>query len=208
MNAFIYAGGECDCKNIDERPGKEDLIIAADGGYRTARALGIEPSVVLGDFDSLGEVDLPAGTERLAVPAEKDFTDTQMAVKEALSRGAKHITIIGGLGGRLDHTLSCLSILEELWEAGDRLAVIDNGYNRVRFLCADSALIPRSTYKYLALIAVDPVVKGVEIAGVKYPLKNARLNRSYQYAVSNEITGNCAFVAVKKGKILIVESRE
>ena len=213
MNAFIYTGGECDYTNIAEKPAADDLVIAADSGWRHATALRVKPSVLLGDFDSLDggngiPDDVPDDVEILTVPAEKDFTDTQMAVDEARKRGAKHITIIGGLGGRLDHTLSCLAILEDLWEKGDRLAVIDSGYSRVRFLSSDSTLIPRSGYKYLSLLAVDPVVKGVEIDGVKYPLKGAKLNRTYQFAVSNEITGNCAFIAVKKGRLLIVESRD
>ena len=213
MNAFIYTGGECDYTNIAEKPAADDLVIAADSGWRHATALRVKPSVLLGDFDSLDggngiPDDVPDDVEILTVPAEKDFTDTQMAVDEARKRGAKHITIIGGLGGRLDHTLSCLAILEDLWEKGDRLAVIDSGYSRVRFLSSDSALIPRSGYKYLSLLAVDPVVKGVEIDGVKYPIKGAKLNRTYQFAVSNEITGNCAFIAVKKGRLLIVESRD
>lgn len=206
MNAFIYAGGECDHSHIDEQPGKDDLILAADSGWRHAEALGVQPHLVLGDFDSLGDIRLPDGVEKLVVPPEKDLTDTQLAVKEARSRGAQHITIIGGLGGRLDHSLSCLSILEELWNKGDRLALIDNGKARVRFLSSDSALIPRSHYRYLSLIAVDPVLHGVEIDGVKYPLKRARLERNHQYAVSNEITGNCAFVAVRRGSLFIVES--
>ena len=213
MNAFIYTGGECDYTNISEKPAADDLVIAADSGWRHAVALRVKPSVLLGDFDSLDggngiPDDVPDDVEILTVPAEKDFTDTQMAVDEARKRGAKHITIIGGLGGRLDHTLSCLAILEDHWEKGDRLAVIDSGHSRVRFLSSDSALIPRSGYKYLSLLAVDPVVKGVEIDGVKYPIKGAKLNRTYQFAVSNEITGNCAFIAVKKGRLLIVESRD
>jgi thiamine pyrophosphokinase len=48
----------------------------------------------------------------------------------------------------------------------------------------------------------------VEIEGVKYPLKNAQLERTFGYAVSNEITGNCCFISVRKGTLLIVESRD
>lgn len=213
MNAFIYTGGECDYTNITEKPAADDLVIAADSGWRHAVALRVKPSVLLGDFDSLDggngiPDDVPDDVEILTVPAEKDFTDTQMAVDEARKRGAKHITIVGGLGGRLDHTLSCLAILEDLWEKGDRLCRHRQRAQPRRFLSSDSALIPRSGYKYLSLLAVDPVVKGVEIDGVKYPIKGAKLNRTYQFAVSNEITGNCAFIAVKKGRLLIVESRD
>jgi thiamine pyrophosphokinase len=67
-------------------------------------------------------------------------------------------------------------------------------------------LLARSRYKYFSLIADDEKVKGIDIEGGKYPLKNAAILRKHQYAVSNEITGNCALIAVKKGGLFIVES--
>ena len=85
-------------------------------------------------------------------------------------------------------------------------AVISDGCNRARFIRNGSTLLPRGAYRYVSLLAADDVVKGVEIDGVKYPLKGARLSRRHQYAISNEITGNCAFVAVKKGGIYIIEA--
>jgi len=119
----------------------------------------------------------------------------------------RDLVIVGGLSGRLDHTLSNLAILEHL-EALRVHAVINDGFNRARFIRNNSTLIPRGSYTYLSLIAADPVCKGVEIDGVKYPLKNAKLKRDHQYAVSNELTGNCAFIAVKKGGLYIIESRD
>ena len=68
-------------------------------------------------------------------------------------------------------------------------------------------MIPRGAYTYLSLLAADKVVKGVEIDGVKYPLKKTTLYRGHQFAVSNELTGNCAFIAVKRGSIYIIESK-
>ena len=205
MKAYIYVGGTVDTARITEHPKGDDLLIAADGGWHNAVALGERPTLLLGDFDSFGKEQLPESVEILRVPAEKDLTDTQLAVDTALSRGAREIVIIGGLSGRLDHTLSNLAILEHLDALGVR-ALISDGCNRVRFLRNGSTLLPRGAYRYVALIAADEVVRGVEIDGVKYPLKKAKLSRRYQYAVSNEITGNCAFIAVKKGGIFIVES--
>lgn len=208
MRAIIYTGGEIRPEGITERPSAEDFVIAADAGYRNALALNAKPSILLGDFDSLGEPNVPDGTEILRVPAEKDFTDTQMAVQVALERGADSIVIIGGLSGRLDHTLSNLAILESLCEKRIS-AIFTDGKNRVRFLRNGSILIPRAPhFDYLGLIAADPILRGVTIDGCKYPLKNARINRLQQYAVSNEITGNCAFVAIRRGGAWIVESAE
>ena len=209
MKAFIYTGGAIYPENITEHPKGEDIRIAADAGVLNAKKLGERIDVALGDFDSLGErmSEIPKDVERVTVPAEKDETDTQLAVNVALSRGADELVIIGGLDGRLDHTLSNMSILEAMWE-NKIPAVITNGQNRIRYIRSTSTLIARSGYKYLSIIAADDLVKGVSVEGCKYPLENARLTRKFQYAVSNEIEGNCALISVKKGGIYIVESRD
>ena len=207
MNAFICIGGEIFPEGIWERPEKDDLVIAADSGYRNAKALGVVPSLAVGDFDSMPEGELPSHIERLTVPVEKNFTDAQLAVDIALKRGCRFFTIVGGLSGRLDHTLSCLGILESIHKKGG-FAVITDGKNRARFLKGTSELIPRSQFRYFSLIAADPVVKGVTIEGAKYPLKNATLRREHQFAVSNEVEGNCALVSVRRGGIFLVESND
>lgn len=209
MKAFIYTGGAIYPENITEHPKAEDIRIAADAGVLNAKKLGERIDLALGDFDSLGErvSEIPKDAERLTVPAEKDETDTQLAVNEALKRGADEIVIIGGLDGRLDHTLSNIAILEAMWD-NKIPAVITNGQSRIRYIRSTSTLIARSGYKYLSIIAADDVVKGVSVQGCKYPLENARLTKKFQYSVSNEIEGNCALLSVKKGGIYIVESRD
>ena len=207
MRAFIYIGGEIFADAIEEFPAEEDLVIAADSGYGNALKLGVAPTVILGDFDSWDEADLPQEIEKIPFPPQKDLTDTQLAVDYAVKQGCRQIVLIGGLSGRLDHTLSNLAILEDL-EAKKLRGVITDGMNRVRFLRNDSVIIPKSKhFRYLSLIAADEKVKGVEIDGCKYPLKNATLKRTEQFAVSNEITGNCAFVSIRRGGAWIVESK-
>ncbi len=207
MRAFIYTGGRIFADNITEHPKGDDLIIAADGGLENAKALGARPDILLGDFDSIAADKAPKDTEILQVPAEKDFTDTQLAVDTAIKKEATEIIIIGGLDGRLDHTLSNLAILEDM--SAKRIhAHIANGQNRVRYLNSTSTLIPRSGYKYLSLLCLSEKAKGVSVEGCKYPLKNATLTRSFQYAVSNEIVGNCALISVRKGGIYVIESKD
>ena len=208
MKTYILTGGVIHPDNIHITPAEGDLIIAADSGLNNAKALNLTVNVVVGDYDSLGHTpEVDAGVEVITVPTEKDVTDTQLAVELALTRGATEVHIVGGLGGRLDHTLSNLAILEDLADKRVR-AVIEDGQNRARLLRNDSTILPRSGYTYVSLLALDPLCKGVEIEGVKYPLKGAKLERKFQYAVSNEITGNCCFISVRKGSLLIVESRD
>ena len=207
MKAFIYTGGAVRIDGITEHPKSDDLRIAADSGYLTAKALGDRIDIAVGDFDSMSADMIPDGVELLRVPAEKDVTDTQLAVETALNRGADQLVIIGGMSGRLDHTLSNLFILEDLADA-DVYAIMTDGQSRVRFVRSGSALIGRSGFRYLSIIAADPKVKGVTAEGCRYPLKNATLSRRCQYAVSNDITGNCALISVKKGGIFIIESTD
>lgn len=206
MRAFIYTGGEVFPDNITEHPKGDDLCIAADSGFHNAQACGDRVDILVGDLDSIGSYRLDKKTELLQVPAEKDVTDTQLAVETAIERGARELVIIGGFGGRADHMLSNLAILEDLAGRGI-YAVMLNGQNRARFLRSTSTLIPRSGYKYVSILAVDPVVKGVSVEGCKYPLKKAKLTRSFQYAVSNEVVGNCALISVRRGAIYVIESR-
>ncbi len=202
---FIYTGGQVFAENITEAPSSEDLCIAADSGYKTARAMGVKIDILVGDFDSLGSVSIPDSIERVELPCEKDCTDTQAAVQIALERGCTDIYVIGGIGTRMDHVISNIGILEGLYEGGVH-ACIDNGKNRIRYLRNDNILIARSAYKYLSVIALDSICRGVSVDGCKYKMKNQKLERKVQFAVSNEIEGNVALVTVKKGAALVIES--
>lgn len=207
LRAFIYGGGPVCIEEVAERPKAGDLVIAADAGYRQVLAIGQKVDILVGDMDSLGTAVPEDSVEIVRLPAEKDLTDLQVAVELAVGRGAQEIILVSSLSGRLDHTLSSLAILEDLNGRGIHACITD-GQNRARFMRSTSTLIARSQYRYLSLIAADDTVKGVSVEGCKYPLKKATLCRRVQFAVSNEITGNVAFIAVKKGGLYIIESMD
>lgn len=210
MRAFIYTGGKVYDEFVTERPEKGDFVIAADIGFLTAKRFGVKVDALLGDFDSLGAPDLAGEVEQIQLPSEKDDTDTQLAVDLALERGADEMIIIGGAEGRLDHTLSLIAILEKLWERkGKRISAIHtNGKNRVRFLRNSGVILLKEQFRYFSLIAADKVVKGITLEGCKYPLKNGKIDRTRQWAVSNEIVGNCALIEVRHGGVWIIESMD
>lgn len=205
--AFIYTGGDVYPEQITEHPKGNDLRIAADSGYNNAARLGERIDIFVGDMDSVGAVSLPKSTEVVTLNPEKDLTDTQAAVELAIDRGCRDIIIIGGIGTRLDHTVSNMYILEDMHRRGI-YALLVNGKNRVRYINSTSALIAKSQYKYISVIAADAAVKGVDIDGCKYPLKNARLDRALQFAVSNEISEGCCLISVRRGGVFIIESMD
>lgn len=206
MKAYVFTGGEIFHQYIEERPEEGDLIVSADSGYRNATLMGVHTNILIGDFDSLGMIPDDVD-EVMQLPAEKDLTDTQVAIDVAIERGADEVIIFGGTSGRLDHTLSTLATLEKYWANRIPMTIV-NGQNRIRYIKNSGSIIIRSQYKYFSIIAADEKVKGVSIDGAKYPLVNKTLTRAHQYAVSNEIVKNAALINVKKGGIYIIESRD
>ena len=209
MQAWIFTGGEAFPSLIRRRPAPGDLCIAADAGWNTARAMGVEVALAVGDYDSLGHPPALGGCGKvITVPAEKDMSDTQLAIDTALGQGADALILIGGLGGRLDHTLANLYTLEQLADRGIP-ALIETGKNRVRLLRNSSLLLERSDYRYLSLVCLEEKARDVSVEGVKYPLSHATLTRSHpSFGISNEITGNCALLSVRRGTLFVIESRD
>ena len=206
MRAFVFSGGDVLPEYIEERPCGDDIVICADSGYKNACAMGAKVDVLVGDFDSLK--DVPEGDfELVRVPAEKDQTDTQLAVDIAIERGADEIIIVCSTSGRVDHALSAMAMLENLYEK--RIpAILVNGQNRIRFIRDGGAIIVRSAYKYFSVVTLDKVAKKVSVEGGKYPLAKKDIERGFQFAVSNEIVKNAALITVKKGSVYIIESRD
>jgi len=217
MDCYIFTGGNIFADTIEElgiSPKDGDTVIAADSGYLAARRLGIVPNVLLGDLDSLDRSKLGHDElehiEKIIVSPIKDDTDTQLAVDTAIERGADNIIIIGGLGGRLDHTLSSVFLLEYINGKGVG-AIMTDGRNRVRIMCSKGEKVSLSVsrgYKYLSLVSLTDRCMGVSISGVYYPLDTVELTRSYSYAVSNEITSDHADISLCYGTMLVIESRD
>lgn len=201
-SALVFVGGHCDTDRLPAHMLRADLIIAADSGQITAEKCGITPHIIAGDFDSS---PLPSDTEAqiIRVPAEKDDTDTMLACRIAMQHGARQITILGGTGGRIDHSLSNIFLLEQLKEQGMDVVLCD-GNNRIRLLLKESVTLSPEGFPYFSLIALECAT--VSAAGCKYPLDQAPLRRSEPYAVSNEITAEVATVTVSGGPVLLIES--
>ena len=211
MKSYIFIGGEVEKTAFKSKIPSDALVIAADSGYDNAKKLGYAErcDYIVGDFDSTKEKVFCSRAKIIRVSPEKNETDTHLAINLALEKGADDIFIVGGLSGRLDHTLSNLYLLEFLAGCGISACICD-GKNRVRFLKARSSLlIQKSEYKYFGLIPADEVVKGVSIAGAKYPVENVKLTRTNpSFAISNEVSEALAMVSCKEGGLFVVESKE
>mgnify|MGYP001942742655 CR=1 FL=1 len=206
-NALVLLAGEL--RHFSIEPSAWDHIIAADGGSRHALAQGVMPHVVVGDLDSLSSEDiakLTEGTRVERVPRDKDFTDGEMAVHEALRRGAKTVVIAGGLGGRLDHTLANIFLLEHVHAVGAAGWVTD-GHERAYLLRSGETIIldgqPGDT---VSIVPLSPVVEGVYTTGLRWPLSNTDLRFASSLSVSNEMNRPRAQIAARKGIAVVTHT--
>lgn len=201
--AYLIGAGDCTALHFQRLPG--DLVIAADGGLDYLREVGIEPDVILGDFDSLKGAR-PEGNV-LTYPSEKDDTDMFLALRQAVGRGYRRIEIYGGLGGkRLDHTLANLQML--VWAAHRNIHARLLGKDTVVSAISDGQIsFPASAKGYLSVFAVGGQAEGVDLTGLKYELSNHILTDEFPLGVSNEFIGRESTVSVRKGTLILVEVR-
>lgn len=180
------------------------LVLCADGGYRYAQQLGIMPDCLVGDFDSYDGA-LPA-VEIIRHPAQKDDTDTMLAVRLGCERGCTEFIIYGGIGGRLDHTVANLQTLRWLH---------DHGASGMLLGARDQVILhPPGTRRYprvdgyFSVFAYGGACEGISLRGVEYPLEDASLTDGFPLGVSNHIIADEAEVSLRKGLLLLIFSKD
>ena len=182
----------------------DDFNIFCDSGLAHQEALGVEPHLIVGDFDSLP--DPHTDIETIVLPCEKDDTDTVFAVKEALKRGFDDFLLLGAAGGRLDHTLGNVSILLMLHRQGKRALLVDD-YSEMEIVSKDPVFVDDS-FPFFSLLNISGTAEGITVEGAKYPLRDAEIRCTWQYGISNEVLpGRQARISVDKGELLLLRVR-
>lgn len=198
----IISGG--DFSPVD-RLYADDFIIACDKGYTYAQRCGIQPDLVVSDFDSYaGEIapQIPVETFQ----SEKDDTDTMIAVRYAVAHGFDEVCLRCALGGRLDHAFANLQSLVFAQVHGLRASLEDTG-NCVYTLQNGSMHLERREGWSLSVFAACDRCEGVSIRGAKYPLTDAVLTCSFPLGVSNAWAEDAVDISVRDGILLIILSR-
>jgi thiamine pyrophosphokinase len=190
------------------------LVVAADGGATKALVAGLAPDLVVGDADSLGPDGLAAVREA-GIPVElaaveKDESDLELAVAAAVARGATRLTILGALGGaRFDHALANAFLLAHPALVG-LAAVLLDAATRVRLLDARAApasvCLAGATGDLVSLFPFGADAAGVTTTGLAYPLRDEPLRSGPARGLSNVRSGPEARVALRAGRLLIVET--
>ena len=207
---ILSAGPVEDCSLLRPLLREDDWIIAADGGERLARDLGIQPNLLVADFDSSIPPETAGELEIVRLPAEKDWTDTLAAAMLALERGYREFLLLGCTGGRLDHTVANFAVLLYLLRHG-AAAVLADEQNTLRLFHPGSSQIPKLPGWKLSLFPYGGDVEGITVKNVRYPLEKARLSPDYPLGVSNEFLdrgAEPAEITFDKGVLMVFLSKD
>jgi thiamine pyrophosphokinase len=215
MRALVVAAGDPPARAALDFawPGWADgvgLVIAADAGATTADRLGLWLDLAVGDFDSIGPGELErlraAGIAVEVAPSAKDESDTELAVRAALARGADALTVIGGLGGRPDHLAANIALLAlpelagmpaELLDGSTRVGLVRPGHERE---------LAGRVGDIVSLIPLGPDVHGVSTVGLAWPLDGEPLELGPARGLSNVRVMPVARVSVRSGIVVVIES--
>ena len=193
---------------------RADLVVAADSGLDAARAVGLRPDVLVGDLDSISEAGLAWASEAGVLiethPADKDHTDTDLALHRAVGLGGRHLTLLASdgadsTGHRLDHLLGTLAALGApalaacetvtAFVGGTALHVVHPGRSVALHLRPGAVF---------SLVAAHGPCEGVTLSGARWPLDNASLPASSTRGISNEALDDTVEVAVAHGIVTVI----
>lgn len=181
-------------------------VVAADGGAERATELGLEPTVVVGDLDSITDERLAAlearGMRIVRHPEAKDATDLELALDEALALGARRVVVVASAAGRLDHLLGSLLLLGHERYASIELDALV-GDARVHVIRTSRSLAGEPG-ELVSLFAVGGPATDVTTLGLAYPLHGEALEPGSSRGTSNRFTERNASVALGTGVLLAV----
>lgn len=209
MLTLIFANGDLPATvELPELKGEANFIIAVDGGADHCRVLGIIPNVIIGDLDSISPAALKEFQEKSVAihryPPRKDATDLELALDLAITKGAREVWLLGGLGGRWDMSLANVLLL-----AGDT-------YKTLSFTvpgpdCIMHVLHPGNPFilrgmpgQKVSLLPLRSDVQGISLHGFEYPLENATLRFGSTEGVSNVLQEPAATVQFRSGVLLCI----
>jgi len=206
-HALLVIGGDAPRRHALPTIGTVDVVICADSGFDHALALDLTPHVVIGDMDSIVDIDRARahGSHVVEAHPDKDFTDTELALAHALTDGATELTVLWGGGDRFDHVLGVLAALAApdlarldrltAWVGDDRMHIVHGG-RRVQFTIEAGRTV--------SLVPLAGSAHGVTTSGLRWALDDATLEGSRARGVSNVSVADIVSVSVDSGCVSVV----
>nr|WP_240622356.1 thiamine diphosphokinase [Staphylococcus lutrae] len=189
---------------------QETAWAGVDRGALILLQNGIVPEFAVGDFDSMTAEEREWMQSKIVVhpvPAEKADTDLALAVHQAVALGYSDIEIYGATGGRLDHFMGAMQLLQHPGFKHHHIKLID-AQNEIMYYPAGQYSIPYcAPYTYISFIpGRDEVV--LSLSGFKYNLEAQSLERGRTLTVSNEFAADYGELTIHQGGVYVMRSRD
>lgn len=210
MRCVILTGGTVDnLQWLARALAQADRLICVDSGAGYAATLGITPQIIIGDMDSIDRSLLDSyyqqGVVIMEHPAEKDDTDTALALAEALADRPDEVIILGATGTRFDHTLGNVHLLRTALEHRVPARIIDQ-YNEISLVAPQQpAVVEGRPGDVFSLLPLTEKVTGVRVQGARWPLHDATFSIGNPYGISNRLAGNKVQITIASGLMLLIK---
>lgn len=212
---IIVSGGKIEddfARSVIE-DGEADCIIAVDRGMDFFYRQKLVPNYIVGDFDSADKEVAEYFRNEVHVPIReynpvKDSTDTEIAIRLAMTLGAREMIILGATGGRIDHLWANIQCLNIPFKEGIDVAILDS-QNRIRLIESDLHLQKSQAYgPYFSLFPMGGDVYGLTVKGAKYPLHGHTLTSKDSLCVSNEFAEEEVVISFNSGTVILMETKD
>lgn len=177
-------------------------IICCDGSAVSLVEFGLEPTIIIGDLDSLPAKFKELFADRLIQVSEQETNDLTKAFSYCLSKGWINLVILGATGKREDHTLGNLSLLADYHKQVQNLKFVTN-YGTF-FIASKSGKFPAVAGQQISIIALQTGTP-VTSSGLKYPMNNLVLNSWWQATLNEAISEEYSLVFPDDCQLLIFQ---
>lgn len=211
IRALVIANGEIkDYTKLAEKLKDYtfNYVICCDGGVRHLKYLGITPNYIIGDFDSADKSLVEQyNTEECEIEifgVEKDFSDSELGINKGIELGCEELILIGGTGGRLDHTIANLNLGVLALSQNCNLIIIDE--INIVYTMVGTLKLENKKGQTCSILPLTKILEGVTTSGLKYSLKDEDIFLGETRPISNLITEDSASISIKKGLASVILS--
>ena len=185
-----------------------DLVLAADAGLHKLTEFR-DSVTVIGDFDSIDDsIASSFAALKRVHRLEQDSNDLEKSVVYAVERGASSVSILGGFGGRLDQSLTTLSVMVRYHTELEIMLYHDSSVSVILSEATSSNDWSRVGFPAMNQLSIVPWGNEAEISlkDVEWPLEHATLG-SGSRGVSNRIYGDAGSIKIHRGTVVCVISQ-
>lgn len=201
-NVLISIGGDCN-SNVSNYNLNFEQIIAVDSGIKHIYKLSLDPSILVGDLDSISKEDYQkvkeTNIEIDSYHKNKDLTDFELSLNKVVNPHKKNIFIIGGEGGDIDHMLSVFFIISNkefyqniTWLYGKQTILFKNNFSLEVDTKMNFSLIPLTE------------IKSLYIKGAKWELENKNIEMGNSFTLRNQTEGELLRIYCEEGRFALI----